>query len=1618
MCGPKQIVRQDTNTYEIETTTNEIHLNDSLNDAFILYQDEETESLFDTSSTSKSSKKLSKKRKDVKGSMPKEYTARNLKKLLGKQDRLVTDLETEENSRIYDQGDLDATQAEIEEIDRVLNMYAEGQSLDEDAIFNFDEEEMQQALKSLRFKKSRDLTQLLINEHSKGDSPEMKALKAEVLRLTYRLEEVKNNEVTREEIDDLCTYYEIAIKFCDDYLSTKKHNARYDKVFDVWQSLCYEKDSLALIRDEDFSEKEDFTMGELLGMSSNNKIKRRHPKKKEAKAQENRNYSEGTRKALQVFDKNYSVADAYNRAGIKLKDIEKLAQQNYELLKGINEFLPGKVQVLDISVFGKKVRILQDGENGLFVLDKHERVPLGVTAQDLRTQIIEDMMLRSEYYSGKAIKDLVVYFEEQTDITLGDYTRTRNHLTEYLKLKLGLTKDAFNNVSRANLMVYVKGLAIGSMTAEQIKEEIKNAKSSEELINGIELTELLELDAARGDQLSDHVSMYKVQAQDDKNVWSEDEKKVKNLMAELVYSNDTLIMDQNATRPAEYVRKILSANVDALKILINNPNDDFIDTIMKKMSLDKVEGEGQDNFADSIARALRGFVVFLREKKYDSIKSAIDNGNDAEMNAMLQQTHNVMETGITASSNIMQKNVDKIVDAMFEQTEEEENNDPLLQIMKRSTKIEGGQGKFIRNVLKNYFAKMKTIDQRAMLASALRSCKEVVFEEYDDYELLSEMRARRLTKYKGIYDKSPRSLTNEDKVLLEQYREQKKSLQIGANYFAGLIRGAGPLLHKMLQAVPEESLPKEIRLALRDVKSKLPPIPERVVKTQMNAMIERSKGTITKIDVVKNLGAASVGQTFLCRIYGPKIAKEGKNVVIKLLRPDCQNRMKREEKVMLDCAKDVNEGMYETYKGQLSNYYMELDLTKEAKNIEEGAIYNNRYGDVVSEKVCKDIEPTPNSIMIEESPGKTLDDILLDAVKTREEIYNDIHDKGVNIKGKPVVFSSITISYESIKKTTEAKKKLTKIANDLIQKRDIMANITKVWIEEALFGTGYYHADLHAGNILLSKDMGTLIDYGNAVRFSEDQRKSITKMMTAAATSGVDMFFIEFNKLLDMSDQKFKDFYTKEKQAEVKEEFRKILNMGDEDQAGDRISAALIRASELGVKLPPAIYNFSQGQLRLQKSINDINRQIKEIGEDIREIDQRMQDNDKNALGLNVVLDTALRAGRHSKNIGKNIKQQIDGIEGVSEEEFTRGLLDNTYIEGDRTLGIATIDKRDEFDAGILGDFTNFEKKLTQHTTAKKLPDFTVFRKNWNEYKAKWTKKYNDVKGDKNLSKEEKESKIKQLDSELIADSGDKILDILPDNLQNSIYFALGINGYIPIVMNSLQNLDEEPLGRLFFTYEEIIIPGIKLDRMVREFRELQDKDKLTEEQKKTMPKEIYAQYKKIIEARKKVNPITLNFMAELQKVCYFDKLKEDVKIMIEEPAEKTIEKDGKQQKVTLGKLFEEKLDEYYKIAKNYAPKEGIWSMDNMPKEDKKKVKDLVKELCDFHMEITQIQVKAFYKGRYEDEVEIKSYGFIDVMKGIIKNNFASVTANVGYLNMAMIGGKAFLDYMSSMFKK
>lgn len=405
-----------------------------------------------------------------------------------------------------------------------------------------------------------------------------------------------------------------------------------------------------------------------------------------------------------------------------------------------------------------------------------------------------------------------------------------------------------------------------------------------------------------------------------------------------------------------------------------------------------------------------------------------------------------------------------------------------------------------------------------------------------------------------------------------------------------LLKGAGPVMQKMMQGLPTKGMPKDLVTALADMKDSLAPIPEEIVKAQLLAMVKDSNGKIESITVKKSLGAASVGQVFLCEMKLPGKVKPEK-CAIKLLRPDVQNRVQR-ERVFFEKLASKIPGMSTTFAGDLSTILDELDLTIEARNIEQGRIYHqNPNMNIKSVEIHPLVAPSSNALVLKFVEGEPLSRELKKINERIEEILKET--KGVSGAGIEGHYA------KDPNRLIELRSELVGLYKELYEINDLLYELSKKWSSEAIFKGGFFHGDMHAGNLMVQKvgegDAAhyelTVLDYGNSTQLSDVEQTSVIKLLLASTGRNTDVFMESFNAMMTPEGQKaFKKNWNK-----LKPEINRVLNMGVAGDSGQRMLAVIMLVQKFGIEIPPAFYKFIKSQIRLLNSIDSTHEQMRSV---------------------------------------------------------------------------------------------------------------------------------------------------------------------------------------------------------------------------------------------------------------------------------------------------------------------------------------------------------------------------------------------------------------------------------------
>lgn len=524
-----------------------------------------------------------------------------------------------------------------------------------------------------------------------------------------------------------------------------------------------------------------------------------------------------------------------------------------------------------------------------------------------------------------------------------------------------------------------------------------------------------------------------------------------------------------------------------------------------------------------------------------------------------------------------------------------------------------GLGKFIKFVIQDYFQSVPLMDKRAMVSAGLRY--------------------------------APPNAT--------------PMQQLGA-----MLKGAGPVLQKIFQGLDGPGLPQDLRIACQDMKSRLAPIPPDIVEAALLDMVNSSNGRIRNIEVLSSLGAASVGQAFRCRITNQH--GEARECVVKILRPDAANRVQRERPIFEKAAARVP-GMSGTFRGQMEGIMEELDFGIEAGNAKAGVVYDKPFDgqerSIQSVKVVDDIPPKSNSMAMEMAPGATLDGFLKD---TREEIER----MGRNL-GRSETFNAqgqrSKVEYDvpegRLNELNPVKARLQELYDEAAARHKQLTALADVWVTEGIFGEqGFFHGDLHAGNIMSDGKKLTVIDFGNATKLTQEQQSSVMTMIVATTTRQSTKFLDAFRAMLPPQAQAVFDG----KRQQILESVRVIMQKGNLGDTGGRIAAIMGEIQRNGVEIPHAVFNFSGSQIRLQNSINEMITLMNHIHEEMRAIDTIRSQHAPEVLPFDRAITNTVLAAM----AGENQSQQ--SVMGYIDDHIARIEDENSELNEEQAQDVRT----------------------------------------------------------------------------------------------------------------------------------------------------------------------------------------------------------------------------------------------------------------------------------------------------------------------------------------------------------
>ena len=702
---------------------------------------------------------------------------------------------------------------------------------------------------------------------------------------------------------------------------------------------------------------------------------------------------------------------------------------------------------------------------------------------------------------------------------------------------------------------------------------------------------------------------------------------VKDFVADLVFSDSTMVGDVVINKEGEAMRKLLSdgKNIVALAEIIKNPG--LIDVACAPQIADAVkDGLGkmvdildaefksanggktlavaatEDDFVVQLSRFIKDPAKLLGSElgKFDNLILSMANKGCENIQLFINDVFKVGNANVNAQGGIVNEPYKGM---SAEEIKAQLDGKSLNQILDTASNADSpGQVGFFRQVISNYFTSLDKADKRSCFAAALKYAQTFDFAGLKDEALVSSQKA-------------------------------------AVNKFTGaVLKGTSPLLQKMMQGLPKDIM-GEYADALDDMKCALAPIPRKIVQAHFMQMINELKGKgdgkeIESIELKKSLGAASVGEAFLCafKIKGEKNPRE---FVVKIMRHDAERRVKAEADIFTAAAEKIGPGMAKTWEGQLKQYMTEFDFRNEVDNAKEGV----KLYDVCGTKGAKKhplsvVAPTLKSMHVSDivEPKK---DVMVAEVASGDPVDKYFKDKiGKIRKASSVVFEQNPATGRIKWVDGPIDPKTNKPKPVPILKKDVpggaISNVlgscydacqeikaaqekllqaTKAWFHEALFGSGKFHGDTHAGNLMVNGSYVTFIDFGNLYQLKESQdlldkdgnvvmdpktnqpvkineRHELLRVIMGATFRDKSFFLEGLEKLLSPAGKAALEANRGKAEAILDS----ILAKGKFSyDIVYRLNAAIVELQKLGLELPPQINCFVQSMARLANSVSEMN---------------------------------------------------------------------------------------------------------------------------------------------------------------------------------------------------------------------------------------------------------------------------------------------------------------------------------------------------------------------------------------------------------------------------------------------
>lgn len=352
---------------------------------------------------------------------------------------------------------------------------------------------------------------------------------------------------------------------------------------------------------------------------------------------------------------------------------------------------------------------------------------------------------------------------------------------------------------------------------------------------------------------------------------------------------------------------------------------------------------------------------------------------------------------------------------------------------------------------------------------------------------------------------------------------------------SAVLQNSGPLVQKLFQLLGGETTSPEMQEVMALLKANIQPVPREAIMAALEKRFGKEGLEKNFAEISKPISSGTLGQ-----VQFAKVRATGEEVAIKVRRPGVVDDFNFEAEVLKRVAATTD---YSDVANKIvSNISKELDFRVEAENLKDGEVYvdpKHRIG------IAKRIEAFPaeeDVLVLQKAPGKTVDKITDPAQLVR--------------RGEAV--------------------------------EDLMEN----WVRLSVFQEGFFHGDLHPGNIFL-KITGdgpndyqvTLLDFGNAGRITRTEQKGFVHLLTAVTLRSPEQMMAALESLAEIPASE-RASLMKELERFSQRKPTAPLHKWLTDMFKDIIDMSLQHEA----KFPESFLSFNRGRTFLEQELDQVNK--------------------------------------------------------------------------------------------------------------------------------------------------------------------------------------------------------------------------------------------------------------------------------------------------------------------------------------------------------------------------------------------------------------------------------------------